>query len=65
MARAGTQDIRTSSESCITTITSDRLRGDLIVAGCGDGYVRVYDRRLPPKESYVITELNPTMSVGC
>ena len=53
-ARLPLQDIRTSSESCVTTLTSDRLRGDLIIAGCGDGYVRAYDRRMPAKEAMVM-----------
>lgn len=43
----------------MSTLTSDRLRGDLIVAGCGDGYVRAYDRRMPFKEAYVVVQVAP------
>ena len=44
----GMQDIATQSTGCVTSITSDQARGDIIVAGFGDGLIGVYDRRLKP-----------------
>ncbi|GFS45364.1 regulatory-associated protein of mTOR [Trichonephila inaurata madagascariensis] len=44
------QDISTGADSCVTCLTSSSDYSDLIVAGCGDGTVRVYDRRLPQNE---------------
>ncbi|KAJ3050506.1 hypothetical protein HK097_008544 [Rhizophlyctis rosea] len=47
------QEIPTRSQSCITSLTGDQ--GSLIVAGCGDGAVRIYDRRLQARESMVMS----------
>lgn len=44
------QDIPTRSNSCVTSLTSDQLSGDVIVAGFGDGAVRVYDRRASTRD---------------
>lgn len=44
------QDICTGADSCVTCLTSSADYPDLIVAGCGDGTVRVYDRRLAQNE---------------
>lgn len=41
------QDIVTGAESCVTSLSLDHCERSLIVAGCGDGTVRLYDRRLP------------------
>ena len=41
------QDIVTGAESCVTSLSLDHCDRSLIVAGCGDGTVRLYDRRLP------------------
>ncbi|KAI0097994.1 raptor N-terminal caspase like domain-containing protein [Nemania sp. FL0031] len=46
-------DIPARSGSCVTSITSDQMTGDIFVAGFGDGAVRVFDTRLPPRESMV------------
>ncbi|KAG0761248.1 hypothetical protein G6F32_001269 [Rhizopus arrhizus] len=46
-------DIPTKSLACVTSITSDQVNGNIIVAGFGDGSIGVYDRRLDPKECLV------------
>lgn len=46
-------DIPARSGSCITSLTSEQVAGNIVVAGFGDGAVRVYDRRNHPKESMV------------
>lgn len=43
--RAPPQDIPTGADSCVTSLSCDSHRS-LIVAGLGDGSVRVYDRRM-------------------
>lgn len=48
---AKVHDIPTGAESCITCLTSDQSNPHIVVAGCGDGTVRTYDRRLPANES--------------
>ncbi|CEI97774.1 Putative WD repeat domain-containing protein mip1 (Fragment) [Rhizopus microsporus] len=45
-------DIPTQSLACVTSITSDQVSGNVIVAGFGDGSIGVYDRRLSPQERY-------------
>ncbi|RUS18731.1 hypothetical protein BC937DRAFT_88408 [Endogone sp. FLAS-F59071] len=47
-------DIPTRSGSCVTSITSDQVAGNIFVAGFGDGAVRVYDRRIPVREAMVM-----------
>jgi len=32
-------------------MTSDQVSGDIVVAGFGDGVIRVYDRRLSQRDS--------------
>ncbi|RKP25316.1 raptor N-terminal caspase like domain-containing protein, partial [Syncephalis pseudoplumigaleata] len=49
------EDIYTHSDSCVTSLTSDPMSNHLFIAGCGDGVVRVFDRRHPPRESLVIS----------
>ncbi|KAI5786219.1 raptor N-terminal caspase like domain-containing protein [Pyronema domesticum] len=46
-------DIPARSGSCITSLTSEQVAGNIFVAGFGDGAVRVYDRRLAPRDSMV------------
>ncbi|KAI0397690.1 raptor N-terminal caspase like domain-containing protein [Xylariaceae sp. FL0594] len=46
-------DIPARSGSCVTSLTSDQMTGNLFVAGFGDGAVRVFDTRLRPQESMV------------
>uniref|UniRef100_A0A8C9SW85 Regulatory-associated protein of mTOR n=1 Tax=Scleropages formosus TaxID=113540 RepID=A0A8C9SW85_SCLFO len=48
------QDIPTGADSCVTSLSCDPNRS-LIVAGLGDGSVRVYDRRMGPNECRVMT----------
>lgn len=45
------QDIPTGSEKCITSLSSEPSENRTTVAGCGDGAVRIYDFRNPPKYS--------------
>ncbi|RKP10243.1 raptor N-terminal caspase like domain-containing protein [Thamnocephalis sphaerospora] len=49
------EEIPTHSDSCITSLTSDPMSSNIFIAGCGDGVIRVFDRRNPPRESLVIT----------
>ena len=46
-------DIPARSGSCVTSLTSDQMTGNLFVAGFGDGAVRVFDTRLRPQTSMV------------
>uniref|UniRef100_A0A8C5D1M3 Raptor N-terminal CASPase-like domain-containing protein n=1 Tax=Gouania willdenowi TaxID=441366 RepID=A0A8C5D1M3_GOUWI len=48
------QDIPTGADSCVTSLSTDSQRS-LIVAGLGDGSVRVFDRRMGPSECRVMT----------
>ncbi|KAL2868570.1 ubiquitin-binding TORC1 subunit KOG1 [Aspergillus lucknowensis] len=48
-----TNDIPARSGSCITSLTSDQVAGNIFVAGFGDGAVRVFDQRLKPTASMV------------
>lgn len=50
---AHNQDIPARSGSCITSLTSDQVAGNIFVAGFGDGAVRVFDQRLKPTTSMV------------
>ncbi|XP_064637530.1 regulatory-associated protein of mTOR-like isoform X2 [Lineus longissimus] len=49
------QDIPTGADSCVTSLASDAAGKSLVIAGCGDGSVRLYDRRLAPNECRVMT----------
>ncbi|KAK3091702.1 hypothetical protein FSP39_022003 [Pinctada imbricata] len=49
------QDIPTGADSCVTSMASDSFGRSLLIAGCGDGTVRLYDRRLAPSECRVMT----------
>lgn len=46
-------DIPARSGSCVTSITSDQMTGNMFVAGFGDGAVRVFDPRCRPQEAMV------------
>ncbi|KAF2131964.1 WD repeat-containing protein-like protein mip1 [Dothidotthia symphoricarpi CBS 119687] len=48
-----TSDIPARSGSCITSLTSDQVEGDVFVAGFGDGAIRVYDQRQKPASAMV------------
>ncbi|KAL2263423.1 hypothetical protein VTK26DRAFT_6884 [Humicola hyalothermophila] len=48
-----THEIPARSGSCVTSLTSDQMTGNLFVAGFGDGAIRVFDTRLKPQESMV------------
>ena len=47
------RDIPARSGSCVTSLTSDQVEGNVFVAGFGDGAVRVYDQRQHPSQSRV------------
>jgi regulator-associated protein of mTOR len=46
-------DINARSGSCVTSLTSDQMTGNIFVAGFGDGAVRVFDARNRPQEAMV------------
>lgn len=46
-------DIPARSGSCVTSLTSDQMTGNIFVAGFGDGAVRVFDTRERPQDSMV------------
>ena len=46
-------DIPARSSSCITSLTSDQVAGDIFVAGFGDGVVRAFDQRMHPRSAMV------------
>ncbi len=46
-------DIPARSGSCVTSLTSDQMTGNIFVAGFGDGAVRVFDTRLRPQVAMV------------
>ncbi|KAI0476188.1 raptor N-terminal caspase like domain-containing protein [Xylariaceae sp. FL0804] len=46
-------DISARSGSCVTSLTSDQMTGNIFVAGFGDGAVRVFDTRLRPQDSMI------------
>ena len=48
-----TLDIPARSGSCVTSLTSDQVEGNVFVAGFGDGAVRVYDQRQHPSAARV------------
>ena len=50
-----TSDIPARSGSCITSLTSDAVAGQIFAAGYGDGAIRVFDQRLKPQEALVRT----------
>lgn len=54
-------DIPARSSSAITSLTSDQVAGNIFIAGFDDGSLRVYDRRLDPRESMVKTWQNPNI----
>ncbi|KAL1423394.1 hypothetical protein MTO96_021151 [Rhipicephalus appendiculatus] len=47
-------DMPTGVDYPITSLSIDH-EGSLLVAGCGDGTIRVYDRRLPPADCRIMT----------
>lgn len=47
-------DMPTGADYPITSLSTDH-QGSLLVAGCGDGTIRVYDRRLPPADCRIMT----------
>lgn len=44
-------DIPAKTSSLVTSITSDQLAGNVFVAGFAEGSIRVYDRRMDPRDS--------------
>jgi len=57
------QEIPTKSNSCVTCLTSDNVTGNLIVAGFGDGMLKLYDRRSPSRESMLATFTEHSASI--
>ncbi|PSN48417.1 Regulatory-associated protein of mTOR [Blattella germanica] len=49
------QDIPTGADCCVTSISTDLAESCLMLVGCGDGSVRLFDRRLTPQEARVMT----------
>jgi len=47
------QEIPTEASSCVTALTSDHNEGNLVVAGCADGSIRAFDKRISSKYSLV------------
>jgi regulatory associated protein of mTOR len=45
------QDVNARSGSPITSLTSDQVEGNLVVAGFGDGALRLYDLRQKPQSA--------------
>lgn len=58
------QDIPTRTLASVSSLTSDKVANTLVVAGCTDGYIRVYDRRLASKDSMVGSLANGSPLVG-
>lgn len=50
-----TADIPTGADSCVSSISLDPTGGMLMCIGCGDGTVRIFDRRLSPHEARIMT----------
>ena len=48
-------EMQTGSTSCLTSLAWDKMDGNISVGGFGDGSIRVFDSRLPAKESVVAT----------
>ncbi|KAG4305823.1 hypothetical protein PORY_000733 [Pneumocystis oryctolagi] len=46
-------NIPARSKNCITSITSDEDEGNIFVASFGDGAIRIYDQRNPPRDAMV------------
>lgn len=44
------RDMPTFSDASVSCLTSEHALGNLVIAGCGDGAVRLYDRRVSPRE---------------
>lgn len=45
--------IMTRANSCITSLSSDQVAGFIVAAGFGDGSVRIYDRRVTPRDAMI------------
>ncbi|KAK3987428.1 WD repeat-containing protein mip1 [Cladorrhinum sp. PSN332] len=48
-----THEIPARSGSCVTSLTSDQMTGNVFIAGFGDGAMRVFDTRERPQEMMV------------
>lgn len=48
------QDIPSKADCCVSSLDTDGM-GNMIVAGCGDGAVRLFDRRISPIAAKVMT----------
>lgn len=48
-----THEIPARSGSCVTSLTSDQMTGNIFIAGFGDGAIRVFDTRMRIQETMV------------
>jgi len=48
-----THEIPARSGSCVTSLTSDQMTGNIFVAGFGDGAIRVFDTRMKPQDTMI------------
>ncbi|KAF7731549.1 hypothetical protein EC973_009313 [Apophysomyces ossiformis] len=46
-------DIATQCTACVTSIVSDQIGGNIVIAGFGDGLIGVYDRRMRSNSALV------------
>ncbi|KAJ3025291.1 UNVERIFIED_CONTAM: hypothetical protein HDU68_007300 [Siphonaria sp. JEL0065] len=46
-------DIGTKYQQAVTSLTSEKSEGNLLIAGYADGMLNLYDKRLPSRESLV------------
>ncbi|KAF2763872.1 hypothetical protein EJ03DRAFT_332367 [Teratosphaeria nubilosa] len=53
-------DIPARSGSCITSLTSDQVEGNVFVAGFGNGSVRAYDQRMGSRDSMIMDWVDRT-----
>lgn len=50
-------DLLVGSEGVVTSLDSDASNSSIIFASCSDGYVRVFDRRIPPNQRFIISNI--------
>ena len=47
------QELPIRTNSCLSSLTSDQIAGNILVGGFGDGALSVFDRRLHPRNTEV------------
>lgn len=56
------KDLPSGADGCVTSLSCDPMGKSLLLAGCSDGSVRLFDRRLPPSDwSVTIIIINISM----